>query len=176
MSLSILSVSSMAALLTTVGLSASSLLPDQTVGLKRQTSTQTIYSVTEVIGGGRAGSPRILPHRGNRRSRRSSQQSTLRLNSDHLNLPHTLTVGTTGQELTAVVKVNGRTIHTLVNQSETLNLSHYLSEGQHTIEIVGTYSPASATAEISLTGPGTQISQQTSGRGIIHNTWQISVQ
>jgi hypothetical protein len=94
-----------------------------------------------------------------------------------LNQPYTLTVETTGRALNADVKVDGQTIKTLVNQSEVINLSPHLSAGQqHTVEISGTYSPASATAQILLTGPGTQISQQVSGRGVLLQTLQISVQ
>lgn len=176
MNLPNLSTSSMAMLLTTLGLSSSSLLPSS--------STQTVEpdhlaqsieitdSVTEVRGHNGV-SVRIINRHDSRQAERQQSPS---LRSDRLSEPYRLTVETSGRSLNATLKVNGTTIQTLTSLSETVNLSPYLSAaGQHKIEIVGYYSPATATAQIVLTGPGTQLSQQVSGRGTLDQTWQVLV-
>ncbi len=90
--------------------------------------------------------------------------------------PYRLTVETSGRSLNAELRIDGRIIKTLTSASETIELSAYLSTaGQHTIEILGTYMPATATAEILLVGPGTQISQQVSGQGTLRQTLGIVV-
>ncbi len=107
-------------------------------------------------------------------SQQSSSQSSVFSGTSRLNQPHMLTVSTTARSLNATLKINGQTIKTLVNASEVIDLSEHLTSGLQTLEITGTYSPASASTQISLTGPGTQISQQVSGSGKLQQTLQIS--
>ncbi len=114
-------------------------------------------------------------------SRQITSSQTIHSQTNHsqtnrVNQSYQLTVKTTGRSLNAELKIDGRLVRTLVDPSETIALSSYLSTaGQHTIEIVGTYAPINATAEILLTGPGTQISHQVSGQGTLRQTLQISV-
>ena len=102
------------------------------------------------------------------------RQLNVRSSSNRLGNSYTLTVSTTARSLDATLKVNGQIVDTLTTLSETIDLSSHLSTGLQTIEIVGTYSPASASTKVSLTGPGTQINQQVSGSGLLHQTLQIS--
>jgi hypothetical protein len=172
MSLPILSASSMAVLLATTGLSSSIHMTNSPIE-----ATGGEFASAVLISNSR-GPNHLRPqiHQQIRQQVRQQihQQSSLR--AARSNQPYTLTVETTGRALNAELRVDGQTIKTLVNQSEVIDLSPHLSAGQHSVEISGTYSPVSATAQILLTGPGTQISQQVSGRGVLRQTLQISVQ
>ena len=179
MSLPILSAPGIAVLLATMGLSSAGLSSEHSVAAKQHAQTIRITdSIIEVTRGEPARSVLMINSRGPRplrqqNSQQTHQQSSLR--AARSTQPYMLTVETTGRALNAAVKVDGQTIKTLTNQSEAVNLSH-LSAGQHTVEISGTYSPTSASVQILLTGPGTQISQQVSGGGTLRQTLQISVQ
>lgn len=176
MSLPILFAPGIAVLLATIGLSSAGLSTEHSVAVKQHAQTIRITdSMIEVTRGEPASSVLIINNRGPRPFHQQiHQQSSLQ--AARLNQPYTLTVETTSRALNATIKVDGQTIKTLTNQSEAVNLSPYLSAGQHTIEISGTYSPTSANVQVLLTGPGTQISQQVSGGGTLSQTLQISVQ
>ncbi len=172
MSLPILSAPGIAVLLATIGLSSAGLSTEQSVAAKQHAQTIRITDSTiEVTRDEPASSVLIINSRASRPFR---QQSSLR--AARLTQPYTLTVETTGRAINATVKVDGQTIKTLTSQSESVNLSPYLSAGRHTIEISGTYSPSSANVRMLLSGPGTQTSQQVSGGGTLSQTLQISVQ
>lgn len=178
--LPVLSAPGIAVLLATIGLSSAGLSSEHSVAAKQHAQTIRITdSLIEVTRGEPASSVLIINSRGPRPFHQQihqqiHQQSSLQ--AARLNQPYTLTVETTGRALNATIKVDGQTIKTLTNQSEAVDLSPYLSSGQHTIEISGTYSPTSASVQVLLTGPGTQISQQVSGGGTLSQTLQISVQ
>lgn len=176
MSLPILSTPGIAMLLATIGLSSVGLSTEQSAAAKQHAQTIRITDSTiEVNRGEPARSVLIINGRTSRPFRQQNhQQSSLR--ATRLTQPYTLAVKATGRAINAAVKVDGQTIKTLTSQSEAVNLSPYLSAGRHIIEISGTYSPTSASVQILLTGPGTQISQQVSGGGTLSQTLQISIQ
>ncbi|MEO1392617.1 MAG: hypothetical protein AAFV90_06875 [Cyanobacteria bacterium J06634_5] len=162
---------------------------DQKSGLKGGRTIRITDSVVEITGGPNNGTIRIMNPRRPRsiyqhsrqqshgqqshgqQSQSSSHRQTHRVDDDYR-----LTVETTARSLNATLKIDGETIKTLTRASETLTLSPYLSAaGTHTLEIVGTYLPATANVRISLVGPGTQLSQQVSGSGQLRQTLQVSV-
>ena len=172
MSFSMVPLSGMAVLLATTGLPIAGELPVST--------TRTPYAQTIQF---RHRPPRPVfnhrhwPQMPTTIQRQSSHQSSYQSSCSgtiRLNQAHVLTVSTTARSLNATLKINGQTIKTLVQASEVIDLSNYLASGVQTLEITGTYSPASASTQISLTGPGTQISQQVSGSGKLQQTLQIS--
>lgn len=187
MNLSKLSASGMAMLITTAG------LPPAGTLLTSPAVAQTVRitdSMIEVSGGAGNGTIRIINRQGPRhryeRWRQPQQQQTQQqtqqrqsasqAQANQVNEPYRLTVETTGRSLNADLKIDGRTVKTLVNPSETIALSPYLSTaGQHTIEVVGSYSPATASTQVLLVGPGTRMSQQVSGSGTLRQTLRISV-
>ena len=192
MSLSTFPLSGMAILLATTGLTTTGFtaIGSPTAGELPALTTGTPYAQTIIF---RHRDPRpFFGHRhwpqppatvqrqsssqsNSQSSSQSSQQSShVYSGTSRLNQPHVLTVSTTARSLNATLKINGQTIKTLVNASEVINLSEHLTSGLQTLEITGTYSPASASTQISLTGPGTQISQQVSGSGKLQQTLQIS--
>lgn len=181
MNLSKLSASGMAMLITTAG------LPPAGTLLTSPAVAQTVRitdSMIEVSGGSGNGTIRIINRQGPRhryerwRQQQQTQQrqSASQAQANQVNEPYRLTVETTGRSLNADLKIDGRTVKTLVNPSETIALSPYLSTaGQHTIEVVGSYSPATASTQVLLVGPGTRMSQQVSGSGTLRQTLRISV-
>lgn len=181
MSLAKLSASGMAMVLTTAG------LPPAGTLFSSPTVAQTVRitdSMIEVTGSPGNATIRIINRPGprHRYEQRTGQQQTQRQSpprtqANSVNEPYRLTVETTGRSLNAELRINGQTVKTLVNPSETIALSPYLSTpGQHTIEIVGHYSPATASTQVLLIGPGTHMTQQVSGNGTLSQTLRISVQ
>lgn len=172
MSLSTLSISSIAMLLATVGLSSSSLVPMQATKAKQ--SIRISGSHTEIVS--RDGSSiRITNRQSDRPFRQSRVLRSASVAANRATQSHMLAVETTGRSLNATLKVNGRTVKSLTRLSETINMTPHLSSGQNTIEISGSYSPASASTRLSLSGPGTQMTQQVSGGGRLNQTLSISV-
>lgn len=181
MNIPILYASSLTVLLATLGVPSTGLAAEYLASAQLREVKQQAQSVritdssVEVTGSGpAANSVLIINRRGPRHSYQQVRQQT-GLQVARTSGPYTLTVETTGRAFNAELKVDGRTIQSLQGRSETINLSPHLSTGQHTIEIIGTYAPATATAEISLSGPGTRLSQQVSGRGVLRQTLQLSV-
>ncbi|MGD1899476.1 MAG: hypothetical protein ACFB16_21340 [Phormidesmis sp.] len=188
MSLSNLSVSGAVILFTAVGLpsTGTSLKAPTSVVASRQKEGRTIRitdSMVEVTGGANNGTIRIMNRPGSRypsghsSEHRSQQgQNSVRQPASRVDESYQLTVETTARSLNATLKIDGETIKSLTSASETITLSPYLSAaGMHTLEIVGTYSPATDNVQILLTGPGTQMSQQVSGSGRLRQTLRISV-
>lgn len=185
MNIPILYASSLTVLLATLGVPSTGLAAEYLASAQLREVKQQAQSVritdssVEVTGSGpAANSVLIINRRGPRHSYQQVRQQVRQqtgLQVARTSGPYTLTVETTGRAFNAELKVDGRTIQSLQGRSETINLSPHLSTGQHTIEIIGTYAPATATAEISLSGPGTRLSQQVSGRGVLRQTLQLSV-
>lgn len=103
------------------------------------------------------------------------RETRLSIRAASLNQPYHLNVQSSGAALTGVIKLNGKSISQLEGSSSTLNLSPHLSVGNHVIEIAGHYTPAQASASVSLVGPGLSFSSQVSGQGSLTNRIQLSV-
>lgn len=99
-------------------------------------------------------------------SNRSIQQSVITIDSRTLNQPYRLQISSSGQ-LRGQVIINGVSISTLRGTGTTINLTPYLNRYQTTIEVVGNYYPSSASVNLSLRGPDTVVSQQSSGDGVL---------
>jgi hypothetical protein len=107
------------------------------------------------------------------------QRTTISLDAADLQEPHILKISTnsSGARFSAVkIKVDGRTISTAKKSQIEIDLSPMLGRGKHTIEIFGNYSPADSSVQIEFSGPGTQVSQQSSGNGAIAHTIVVDVQ
>jgi hypothetical protein len=105
----------------------------------------------------------------------SQQQTTLNLNSANLKHPYILSVSTSGAQLSGQIVLDGEVIQVLRGDREPINLSPYLTVGQHTVEISADYSPSSSTIQVEFSGMGTSISQQSSGSGRLRHTLMIHV-
>ena len=109
-------------------------------------------------------------------SQSSSQHySSLNWRSSELGQPHLLAIATSGTAMTGQITLDGNMIHQIKETRTAINLSPYLSVGQHTLEISVTYTPASASVSVELTAPGTQVMNQTSGNGRMSHIFNIRV-
>ena len=104
----------------------------------------------------------------------STQRTSISLNSATLKQPHQLTILTPNTLINGQVKVNGRVIRSFKGGRTSFNLAPYLSRGTKTVEITGTYPPTNAPVRIEFSGPGTHLSQQTSGNGKFTHTFVIT--
>ncbi len=105
----------------------------------------------------------------------SQQQTSLNLRSSDLRQPHILTIATSGTALTGQIILDGEIIKQVTETQVEINLSPYLSVGQHTLEVSVGYTPASASISVELTAPNTQVMNQTSGNGRISHIFNIRV-
>lgn len=103
------------------------------------------------------------------------QHSSLNLRAVDLRQPHILSINTSGSYLTGEVIVNGKVVKRLTKSREQINLSPLLSVGQHTVKISARYSPTSSSVNVELSGPGTKITQQDSGNGVLKYTMNVTV-
>lgn len=108
---------------------------------------------------------------------RSSIQSTkINLDSSQLNQPLWLKIqALDGGNLQGEVKLNGQVIKKLKGSAIIVDLSNYLSQGNHEISITGSYYPTDSLVVIELTNNTTQINQQTSGTGTLNQQVSIGV-
>ncbi|MDZ7961159.1 MAG: hypothetical protein RMY34_25315 [Aulosira sp. DedQUE10] len=112
---------------------------------------------------------------GNSRSSSDYQENTITLSAVNLNRPHILSINTTGSQLQGKIIFNGKVIKQIRGQRAYINLSPYLSLGEHTVKISARYSPVSSSVNVELNGPGIDVNQQTSGNGVLNYTLNVSV-
>jgi hypothetical protein len=74
------------------------------------------------------------------------------------------------------VKVNGKLVRSLVNNSLELNLAPLMKAGRNEVEISGTSSQQEDTISVNFTGKNTKVTQQFSGTGTIKQILVINIQ
>jgi hypothetical protein len=105
------------------------------------------------------------------------QKVTININSSNLDRPHILNISSNrASQLTGEVTVNGVVVKKINNDQNSIDLSPYLSKGRKTVRISGSYKPAQSSVQIGFSGPGVQVSQQTSGEGVLRQTLILNVQ
>jgi hypothetical protein len=170
---------SLVILLGATGLQATTAAPEMVKQLYQHSSQSSTTIIRSGPSSGSSPNPvnvtNIVNQAINQALTQTRQQASLNLSAQDLDHPYQLNIRHNSNRLRGIVQVNGETIHTL-GTTNSINLSPYLSTGQHTVEIVGSPGSASTTVQISLTGPGTQLSYQISGQGQLRYTLQISVQ
>lgn len=105
----------------------------------------------------------------------SQHHSALNVRSRELGQPHILAIATSGTAMTGQITLNGKIIQPIQETRTEINLSPYLSIGQHILEISVSYTPPSASMSVGFTAPGTQVMNQTSGNGRISHIFNIRV-
>lgn len=105
----------------------------------------------------------------------SQHHGSLNLRSSELRQPHILAIATSGTTMSGQITLDGDMIQQIKETPTEINLSPYLSVGQHTLEISVRYTPASASMSVEFTAPGTQVMNQTSGNGQISHIFNIRV-
>ncbi len=103
------------------------------------------------------------------------QSSTLSLSRANLSKPHILSITTSGKKLTGKVVVNDKLVKKIYGNKFEFDLSPHLSVGDNTVEIDARYTPSSSNVDIEMNGPGTSVSQQNSGNGVVSSNINIVV-
>jgi uncharacterized protein YxeA len=104
------------------------------------------------------------------------QKSILNLDAVNLNQPHILSINTSGNQLNGQITVNGKLIKQINSNQIQMNLSPYLSVGQHTVEVTANYTPPSSAISVEIYGPGVSVTQQTNGSGTLNYTLSVTVE
>ncbi|MGH7998839.1 MAG: hypothetical protein ACREPR_05265 [Brasilonema sp.] len=104
------------------------------------------------------------------------QKSSLQLSAANLSQPHMLSINTSGAQMTGEITINGKVVKQISNDKNTkVDLSRYLSVGEHKVEVSARYNPPSSSVSVEMSGPGTNITQQNSGNGTLNYTMDVSV-
>ncbi|MGK7939217.1 MAG: hypothetical protein AB4062_03495 [Crocosphaera sp.] len=107
----------------------------------------------------------------------SIQSTSINLNPNELNQPLLLTVkALNGANIQGQIYLNGQVIKTFQGNATQVNLSNYLSRGNYGILITGSYYPSQGSVSITLNGNSTQVSQQNSQTGFLHQQINLEVQ
>lgn len=103
------------------------------------------------------------------------QTTAISLDSNALKTPHILSVkAIKNTELIGQITLNGKAIAKLQG-SQSLNLSPYLTQGINQVEILGSYTPQTASVQIQFSGSDTLATQEVSGNGQLQQTLIIKV-
>ncbi len=105
----------------------------------------------------------------------SFQKSSIGLNAANLGKPHILSIQTSGNQLTGEIRIDGKVVKQIRNNKVDINLSPYLSVGEHKVEISARYTPADSDVSVEFNAPGTSNNQQTSGDGNLNYQMDVSV-
>jgi hypothetical protein len=110
-------------------------------------------------------------------TKQSTQTTTISLSIEDLNSPHILTINAVpnSTQFSGQIQLNGNRWQSLGNRGTQVNLTPVLSVGQNTLKITGNYYPADASIQVELVGKNTQVSQQTSGNGVLNQVIVIDV-
>ncbi|MBW4635689.1 MAG: hypothetical protein KME30_28570 [Iphinoe sp. HA4291-MV1] len=104
------------------------------------------------------------------------QKSSLNLSAANLSKPHILSINTSGAQMTGEITVNGKVVKQISNDKNAkVDLSRYLSVGEHKVEVSARYNPPTSSVSVELSGPGTSVTQQNSGNGTLNYTMDVSV-
>ncbi|WP_374873092.1 hypothetical protein [Pelatocladus sp. BLCC-F211] len=111
----------------------------------------------------------------NYRNSSDYQESTINLSAVNLRHPHILSISTSGSQLQGNITLNGKVIRQIRGKRAYVNLSPYLSVGKHTVKISTRYSPASSSVNVKFSGFGINVTQETSGTGVLNYTLNVGV-
>ncbi len=103
------------------------------------------------------------------------QRGRVSLSAANLSQPHILKIETSATQLNGKIIVNGKVVKNLNDKTTEIDLSPYLSGGEHKVEISANYAPATSSIKVELNAPNSNVTQQTSGNGILNYQLSISV-
>jgi len=107
----------------------------------------------------------------------SVQMSTISLQKERSKTPCLLSIFSSSAitNLQGQVSLNGKIIDQLDTTENTLDLSSQLKRASNQLIITGKYFPLDSTVSIHLQGFNTKINQQTSGSGLLNQTFVIEI-
>ncbi len=103
------------------------------------------------------------------------QRGQLSLSAANLSQPHLLIIETSASQLNGKIIVNGKVIKNLSSKNTEIDLSRYLSVGNHKVEISANYAPPMSPIKVELNAPNSNVTQETSGNGTLNYQLDVSV-
>ncbi len=103
------------------------------------------------------------------------QRGKVSLSAANLSQPHILKIETSATQLNGKIIVNGKVVKNLSSQKTEIDLSRYLSVGEHKIEISANYAPTISPIKVEFNAPNSNVTQQTSGNGILNYQLELFV-
>lgn len=103
------------------------------------------------------------------------QRGKVSLSATNLSQPHLLKIESSATQLNGRVIVNGKVVKKLSSKTTEIDLSRYLSVGEHKVEISANYAPATSPIKVELNAPNNNLSQQTSGNGTLNYQLDVSI-
>lgn len=101
------------------------------------------------------------------------QRGKVSLSAANRSQPHILKIESSATQLNGKIIVNGNVVKNLSNKTTKIDLSPYLSVGEHFVEISANYAPKTSPIKVELNAPNNNLSQQTSGNGVLN--YQLSI-
>ena len=101
------------------------------------------------------------------------QRGQVSLNAANLSQPHILKIETSATQLNGKIIVNGKVVKDINSKKTEIDLSRYLSVGEHKVEISANYAPTMSPIKVELNAPNNNVTQQTSGNGRLN--YQLDV-
>ncbi|MDY6900731.1 MAG: hypothetical protein SWZ49_22030 [Cyanobacteriota bacterium] len=103
------------------------------------------------------------------------QRGQVSLSGANLSQPHLLIIETSATQLNGKIIVNGKVVQNLNSKKTEIDLSRYLSVGEHKVEISANYTPPMSPIKVELNAPNSNVTQETSGNGRLNYQLDISV-
>lgn len=101
------------------------------------------------------------------------QRGKVSLSAANRSQPHILKIESSATQLNGKIIVNAKVVKNLSNKTTKIDLSPYLSVGEHFVEISANYAPKTSPIKVELNAPNNNLSQQTSGNGVLN--YQLSI-
>ncbi|MCJ8280797.1 MAG: hypothetical protein MJK14_13140 [Rivularia sp. ALOHA_DT_140] len=145
-------------------------------------TTVTLISISAALAGNFVNNNRVNHMNSNTTSFSSFtsnssgyQRGKVSLSAANLSQPHILKIETSANQLNGKVILNGKVLKNLSQKITEIDLSRYLSVGEHKVEISAIYSPAISSIKVELDAPNNNIVQEISGDGVLNYQLSISV-
>lgn len=103
------------------------------------------------------------------------QRGKISLSAATLSQPHILKIETSATQFNGKITVNGKVVKNLSSKVTEIDISPYLSVGEHKVEISANYAPVTSPIKVELNAPNSNLTQQTSGTGILNYQLYVSV-
>ncbi|AFY59146.1 hypothetical protein Riv7116_6830 [Rivularia sp. PCC 7116] len=97
------------------------------------------------------------------------------LSAANLSQPHILKVETSATQLSGKIIVNETVVQNLSSNKTEIDLSPYLSLGEHKVEISANYAPAPSSIKVEFNAPNSSITNETNGKGVFNYLLDITV-
>ncbi len=103
------------------------------------------------------------------------QTATISIDRSDLSQPHVLRVQGSPRMERVEVKVNGKVVKSIVNDTLEINLAPMMTSGRYEVDVAGTLPQANDTVSVNFVGKNTNVTQQFSGNRNINQKLVINI-